>query len=177
MAKRSDLVGEVSGVSADTRENGLASLEEKRKSVERSRRVEALSLRIAGLTYEQIADRLNISKDGARDLINRTLDRAENQVVQEMRDLEGARLDRSQAAIWSKVLEGDVKAVDSFLRISQRRARLFGLDAPTAINLNVGVRAEMEQALDNLQQVVLGKVLDSHYETTVEPERPPALDS
>ena len=111
------------------------------------------------------------------DLVTRTLERAENLAAREMRELEGARLDRAQAAIWTQVLEGDVKAVESFLRISQRRAKLFGLDAPTAVNVNVGIRMEMEQALDQLQKVVLGKVVNSHYESTAEPERPPALDS
>ena len=177
MAKPSDVLGDVLEVSAQARESAPTSLAAKRKEQTRSRRIEALSLRLAGLTYEQIAERLDISPEGARDMVNRTLDRAENQIVDEMRELEGARLDRAQAAIWTKVLEGDTKAVDTFLRISQRRARLYGLDSPTAINVSVGVRQEMEQALDDLQQVVMGKVLDSHYENTVEPERPPALDA
>jgi len=154
-----------------------SSLQARRTAQERARRIEAVSLRMAGLTFDQIGERLGISNTGAQDMVLRSFSRAENLAVDQMRELEGARLDRAQAAIWSKVLEGDVKAVDTFLRISQRRARLFGMDAPTAINVNVGVRQEMEQALDNLQQVVLGKVVDSHYEAAVEPERPPALDA
>ena len=104
MAKPSDLVNEVIDVSSQTRESPRpeqpSSLAERRKAQERGRRVEALSLRLAGLTYEQIGERLNLSTQGARDMVNRTLARAENQVVEEMRELEGARLDRAQAAIW-----------------------------------------------------------------------------
>jgi len=89
------------------------------------------------------------------DMIHRTLDMAEQRGVDELRSVENARLDRAQAAIWTAVLQGDLKAIDTFLKISARRARLNGLDAPTQINLKVSVRAEMEAALNELEQVVL----------------------
>lgn len=132
-----------------------APLDDVRRKRAQARRVEALALRLAGLSYEQIGDRLDISPEGALDLVRRTLTRAENLAVEQMREMEGARLDRAQAAIWTRVLEGDIKAVDSFLRISHRRANLFGLDAPTKIDLSVTVRQEMEQALAELNRVVL----------------------
>jgi transposase len=180
MAEPSDILGEVVEVAAehDTSFSGPLhrNLDDVRRKKDSARRMEALSLRLAGLTYEQIAERLDMSKSGAIDLVNRTLNRAENQAVDQMRDLEATRLDRAQAAIWTRVLEGDAKAVDTFLRISQRRAKLFGLDAPTAINLNVGIRNEMEQALTHLQNIVLGKVVSSHYEDSDE-SPPPAIES
>lgn len=151
-----------------------------RKQRQQSRRTEAVSLRLAGLTWEQIGERLDINASGARDLVNRTLTAAENLAVEQMRDVEGARLDRAQAAIWTKVLEGDLKAVDTFLRISQRRSKLFGMDAPLSLNVSVGVRREMEDALDQLQTVVMGTVVSSSYlndDTDEETDGPPALDS
>jgi hypothetical protein len=36
--------------------------------------------------------------------------------------------------VWTKALNGDVRAVDSVLRIMERRAKLLGLDAPTKID-------------------------------------------
>jgi hypothetical protein len=132
-------------------------LEEARRKRAANRRTEALALRMAGMTFEQIGERLSITADSAVELINRTISRVGNQVAEEMRELEGARLDRSQAAIWSKVLEGDLHAVDSFLKISARRSKLFGLDAPTQLNISYNVRQEMEQALANLERTVLGQ--------------------
>jgi hypothetical protein len=48
-----------------------------------------------------------------------------------------------------------------FLRLSARRARLYGMDAPTQIALSVNIKAEMEAALDDLERVVLGEVIRS----------------
>lgn len=159
MAKSSDLQGEISAVAAATEMSGYRSMDDQRRKRDALKRNEALSLRLAGLTYDQIADRLNISHTGVVDLVNRTLSRAENRQVEEMRDIENARLDRAQASIWTAVLNGNLKAVDSFLRISQRRARLNGLDEPTKINLSVSVRQEMEMALASLERTILGEVI------------------
>lgn len=168
MAEQSDLVGEVGEV---VREHASrppkqepVSLASARRDRDKARRTEALAMRMAGLSHDQIGERLGISTDGARDMINRTLARAESRVVEAEREIENARLDRAQAAIWSRVLDGDLKAIDSFLRLSQRRAKMNGLDAPTKIDLSVGVRQEMEQALSELHRVVLGEVIHVAHE-------------
>ena len=98
---------------------------------------------------------MGIEPDSVRHLINRTLATAENRAAEEMRELENARLDRAQAAIWSQVLAGDYRAVMVFLQISQRRARLNGLDSPAPVAISSNVRGEMERALLDLQQVVM----------------------
>lgn len=158
MAEPSDLVGEVVAASEE-----LSKLPPPpgpgRDEWDRARRAQALSFRLAGLSWEQIGQRLNISPQGATDMVNRTLTRAENRLVEEMRDLEGQRLDRAQLAIWSKVLDGDPRAVDTFLRISARRAKLFGLDAPTKVALSLEIRQEMDEALARLEKVILGEVI------------------
>ena len=125
-----------------------------------ARRTEALTLRLAGMSYAQIGERLEITANGARELIVRNLERADNRNVEVERSIENARLDRAQAAVWSKVLDGDLSAVDTFLRISSRRAKMNGLDEPTSINMSIGIRNEMENALTELQEVVLGEVVD-----------------
>ena len=73
---------------------------------QRACRVGALSLKLAGVSTAQIAERMGIQLDTVRHLVNRTLRTAENRAVEEMRELENARLDRAQAAIWSQVLAG-----------------------------------------------------------------------
>jgi hypothetical protein len=85
---------------------------------------------VAGITNAQIAEQLGIKPDSVRHLINRTLRTAENRAAEEMRELENARLDRAQAAIWTQVLARDYRAVMVFLQISARRARLNGLGLP-----------------------------------------------
>jgi DNA-binding CsgD family transcriptional regulator len=92
------------------------------------RAVEALSYRMAGLSYDQIAERMGEEPHTVQALVERSVTRARNAVAEPMRDLENARLDRVQAAIWPEALKGDIQAVNAFLAISQRRARIEGLD-------------------------------------------------
>lgn len=125
-------------------------MEGPRRTRQRARRVEALSLKRAGVSTTQIAQRMGIKPDTVRHLINRTLATAENRAAEEMRELENARLDRAQAVIWSNVLAGDYRAVMVFLQISQRRAKLNGLDSPASIVISPHVRMEMERALSDL---------------------------
>lgn len=167
--KPNDLVAEVAQVAEDAdlpKHLGPIhrNLDDVRAKKYAARRVEALSLRLAGLTYEQIGDRLDISTEGARDLVGRTLRQAENRAVEELRQLETARLDRAQAAIWTKVLDGDYRAIDTFLRISRRRADLLGLDSPKEINVKMGIREEMTKALNELETIVLGEVSEGVFE-------------
>lgn len=119
-----------------------------------AKRLEAVTLRLAGLTFEQIADRMGISPSWATQLVEMTLTTSINRQVSQMRALENQRLDRAQAAIWPKVLEGNFRAVDTFLRLSGRRAKMNGLDAPTAISVSVTMRQEMDTALNQLESLV-----------------------
>jgi hypothetical protein len=47
-----------------------------------------------------------------------------------------------------------------FLQISQRRAKLNGLDSPASLVISPNVRMEMERALADLQQVVIAGEAD-----------------
>lgn len=125
---------------------------------QRARRAQAVSLRLAGMTYAQIGERLQVTERTARSIVNRSLDRTEQSNADRMREVENQRLDRAQAAIWPRVLRGEDKAVSLFLQISDRRARINGLNAPTKIDLSMSVRHEMEQALDELETMVLGEI-------------------
>ena len=53
--------------------------------------------------------------------------------VSMLRELEVQRLDAMLYAVWDDVLHGDANAVHTALRISERRSRLLGLDAPHSI--------------------------------------------
>ena len=93
----------------------------------------AVALRKAGRTYDQIRKALGISKGAAVKAVQRGLAEMREETSKDAKDLqamEAARLDEAQAAIWTKVLQGDLAAVDRFTRLSQRRAALLGLDAP-----------------------------------------------
>jgi hypothetical protein len=50
--------------------------------------------------------------------------------IEAIRKIETERLDMAQSAIWNKVLQGEISAVQALIRIQERRAKLLGLDQP-----------------------------------------------
>ena len=90
---------------------------------------EALELRRAGVTYDVIAERLWFTtRESAHRSVIRQLERTAPASDNELRQLEADRLDRLHFAVWNDALRGDPAATDRVLRISERRARLLGLD-------------------------------------------------
>lgn len=103
------------------------------KAVTAKRRAQAITLRLAGMDFDTIAERLDYSSRGAatkdfwRAVEANRLEEA--QAVENLREVEGTRLDRLQAAVWAKAVQGDLKAVETVLKVIAQRSRLFGLDA------------------------------------------------
>lgn len=96
------------------------------------RRADAIRLRIAGLEWQDIADRLNYASKGAactdvsRAMQERLVE--QDQAVEEMRAIETMRLDRIMAGLWSSAAGGNARAADTVVRIIDRRCKLNGLD-------------------------------------------------
>lgn len=105
-----------------------------RQPAERERALKALALRREGLPYRVIAERLNWGDESsARYAVARLLDRTEAEEVAELRYIEGERLDELQRTHWAAALAGDMDAGKMVLKVMERRARLFGLDAPSKV--------------------------------------------
>lgn len=122
----------------------------------RQREADALRLRLAGLTLEQIAAQVGLqTPTGAWHAITRALERAvPPEDVDQLRATEAARLDRLLAARWQAALQGDDKAVDQCLRIIDQRRRLYGLDRPAKIDATVEHRtvAPIDEELARLAE-------------------------
>lgn len=105
-----------------------------RKAQVAERRTKAITLRLAGMDYDTIAARLGYAgkaaacKDITRALAQNLADLG--RTADELREVELARLDRLQAAAWAPAVGGELRAIDTVLRIIDRRCRLLGLDAP-----------------------------------------------
>ena len=102
----------------------------------RARARQALTLRIAGATYRDIAIQLGVSEKTAyydvQDELGR-LDAVIKAKAERLRDLEAARLDQLTRALEPAIATGDPRAVLAAVRLMERRAKLFGLDAPTTV--------------------------------------------
>jgi hypothetical protein len=114
------------------------------------------SLRMAGATPSGVARALDLPLKEVRALLTPASAGADQQ-VDSLRELESERLDAAQLAIWPQVEAGDLAAVSVFLKLSARRSRLLGLEAPLKIDMSI--RREMTAAFEDLQRVVLGQVI------------------
>jgi len=125
----------------------------------RRREAAVVQLRIAGNTYDQIATQLGLSgKSSAHRIYRRVLDATVAEPAAELRQLEGARLDALQAQWWPRCVGGNVHAARIMLKIMERRARLFGLDAPQRVNVNTN---ELDaQIVDLMDQLTSAAVAD-----------------
>jgi hypothetical protein len=105
-------------------------------AAQRERASKALDLRIAGATYRQIGKQLTVSEKTAYLDVQAELGRLDTVVkvkAERLRDLEARRLDQLTVALAAGIRTGDPRAVLAAVRLMERRARLFGLDAPTQI--------------------------------------------
>ena len=116
----------------------------------------ALELRLKGMSYRQIAEQLQIQVGTAHELVNTYLLNAVTEPGEELRTLEVERLDVMLKAIWADVEAGDVKAIDAALKISDRRAKLLGIDAPTKIEHSgsIDMTASADEARRKLSAIV-----------------------
>jgi len=97
------------------------------------RRSEAIRLKTAGCTYEQIAEHLGYANRGTvHRIVQQALDVREVESVDELRRLELDRLDALHASLWPLAMGGHVPSVLALIRIVDLRTRLLGLQAPTA---------------------------------------------
>lgn len=112
----------------------------KRRLTAKQREVKALELRLAGGTYDQIAEAMGISRTGAYKAVARALDRLNQQSLEDaerLRRLELERLERATLAIAQRVKEGHLRSIDRWIRLSESRRKLLGLDASTQANVTL----------------------------------------
>jgi len=98
---------------------------------------EIVKLRRGGLTWHDIGQRVGLTASGSADAFQRAQRRIIREDVEQLRAIENDRIDTAQAAIWAKVLQADLNAVNTLIRLLDRRAKLNGLDQPTRIQAEV----------------------------------------
>ena len=117
-----------------------------------AKQAKALELALAGASYEQIAKACGYQHRSSamrivRDLIKKWAP-VDPHDAEALRDTELARLDRLQAAHWTKALKGDYRSTEMVLRIMRRRAQLTGLDA--ALKIEGAISDELDGKIEEL---------------------------
>lgn len=135
-----------------------------RQAILLERRNRAMGLRKEGLSYRSIA--ASLSKEFGEkyshvaafkdvdaclvDLIEYT-----RHDTEAYRQMELERLDELLKNLQEGIKSGDTKSIDSAIKVSDRRCKLLGLDAPIAVKIEEGIEFELRQFLEQL-----GTVLD-----------------
>ena len=122
-----------------------------RKVKKHQQMIQALDLRAAGASYRQIGEALSVSKPRAFRIVRAALDELVQHcedTAERVRRLELYRLDKIRLSLDSK--KGDPRVADTLIRISERVAKLHGLDAPQRIEASGpnGGPIETEEKMD-----------------------------
>lgn len=107
----------------------------KQLEVAERRRVVAANI-LAGATYRDIANALNVSVGTVAGDAEAILEEWRTERVAKTDErvvLDIRRLDLALNAIFDKVQAGDMRAIETMLRIQERAARYLGLDAPAKV--------------------------------------------
>lgn len=143
------------------------------------RRAKAIRMKIDGATYTQIAEALGYASRSAAHMdVKRSLERhvvEEGLAIEAWRELELARLDTLQQAIWPKAMSGDPRAIEAALKILDRRAKLLGLDSPVRLEvLTVDALDAQIQRLEAELAAAAIAAADGKVGEAEAPESPPS---
>ena len=97
------------------------------------KKLQIMQLRVAGWAVWQIAEHLGIAITNVHNHIFDQLSSWRDmtqEMSNELRELEVQRLDEFLRALWPKIQSGNPRAIETALKVSERRAKLLGLDAP-----------------------------------------------
>ena len=100
---------------------------------------QVVQYRQGGATFDAIAKKLGYSDEsGARAAFKRAMERMRDDALNaEMRELHRQRLEVALTAIWPDVVKGDLEAIKVMLKILERDAKLYGIDAPVKTEMEV----------------------------------------
>lgn len=137
---------------------------------EAQKRMQIMNLRISGWSMPEISNLLQITEKEAYGIVLQQLQEWTNitrEMTEEMRTLELERLDAFLKSLWPKVLAGSPKAIEVALKITERRAKLSGLDAPEKSQIQVE---------STVHQLNHAELLAEYSRLGLTPTSPPILD-
>lgn len=145
------------------------------------RRGQVLRLRNAGVTYAKIAEQLGISTDTVARDITKGLREILHEPAEEMLGSQRSMLSDIRRANYVAMLGGDLKAASMILRTMEHEAKLFGLYAPTRVNVDVSdedfalTAARLMQEMGVTPPEAIAAALEQPVEAEV--AGPPTLDA
>ena len=109
----------------------------KKNILVKQREDKVLELRIGGFTYEEIGKKMGITAMGAWQIMMRVLDRQIEDTIEKVpqaRAIELNRCDTYLKAMLPQCKKGNLGAIQTALKVAERRSRLAGLDQAIKID-------------------------------------------
>ena len=98
-------------------------------------------MRAAGKSFDAIADALGYaSRSGAHKAVDSAMKKCQHEGVDQLRALHSVRLSEIMAALWDR--RKDAQTARAIVYCMEREARLFGMDAPTKLQLEQVLASE-----------------------------------
>lgn len=108
-------------------------------------------LRLGGYTLQQIAVKLDVTVSCVSQAISKRLKKRHQPLLEELRAVELDRLDKYLKALEERIERGDTLAIQTALRVADRRSKLLGLDMDhLKVNPNTGELSEIDLELQDL---------------------------
>lgn len=101
------------------------------RAVERAKQV--LEWRAAGLSYQQIGDKLGVSRGTVYKMATRALRATRYEAVSDYRRLALGRLEALWCRLWLNLHKGDLSLAGPLLQCHDRISKLLGLDEPVVL--------------------------------------------
>jgi predicted transcriptional regulator len=129
------------------------------------RRVTALKLRKRGFSYRDIATHLKVTPEAVRQMVKKETDLLQgelSELAEDVRTLDVARLDQMMARAMNLAVptnatdDPDLRAMETVLKIMDRKAKLLGLDAPKQLEIMTVDKIDEEIARLEEQQKLQG---------------------
>jgi len=143
------------------------------EAIERLERdLECVNLRRAGVEWHAIASQLGYADAShAHHRFMALMKAYPREQIDEARQIELERLDRVQLAIWEQCLsEGKNQhwAIDRFLKLSDQRARLLGINAPVRQEITVLSESTVDKAIRELQAAMQAQAAEAGLDVPAE---------
>lgn len=92
-----------------------------------------IQLRLAGLEYEQIAEKVGVTAATVAQDVRKALDAAITNAGMDLRAVQLTRYENIISTLWPMVRNGNMTAIQRLLAVMEAQNRLMGVDAPTKI--------------------------------------------
>ena len=119
-----------------------------------SRRKLILDRVVAGQSPEKIAEEFQLSPKKAEKLVGAALKAQDVRPATEFAKLQLARLERALSALSQKLVEGDSKAIDTYLRVLDRAQRSYDFLQRTGV-VHRDMAAEARSAVKKVEHFLL----------------------